>query len=118
VHGALVPPPDGVTGLERIQLDGDNDPEAAESLRTGMTHYGFSDGAEELLLRSMGPEYHLVVHGHDRVEDGWCASGEKGMLLCSSFGARRAAKSYLHLDLSRRYRSVGELATAIRLLYS
>jgi hypothetical protein len=49
------------------------------------------------------------VHGHDREESGYARTAERALLLCSSFGAVRARKAYLALDLSRRYQSLDEL---------
>jgi hypothetical protein len=94
--------------LEALRYDGSRDPVLAST----MSWYGYADGSDEALLERMardGGRYELVVHGHDREERGYGPSGARGLLLCSSFGATRARKAYLRLDLGRRYRGPSEL---------
>jgi hypothetical protein len=109
-HGA--PHPGTADEYERIDYAGGNDARSMELLRATMTRYGFSEGEDlEVLARLSTPEtpYHLLVQGHDREELGYCANGEAALLLCTSFGARRAYKTYLWLDRARRYRSLADL---------
>jgi Calcineurin-like phosphoesterase len=114
-HGALTG--GGVADIERIRYSGQIDSDAFEILRAAMTHYGYSEGADAALLEKLGAPYSVIVHGHDREEDGFSPSGARALLLCTSFGARRETKSYLWLDPRRRYASPGELETAIRRLW-
>jgi hypothetical protein len=106
-HGAMAPAFWHPAELETITWDSRH-----EVLRTTMSHYGYSDGNDVELLERMGRDggrYDLVVHGHDREESGWAATGERALLLCTSFGAVRARKAYLRLDLARRYESLAAL---------
>jgi len=99
-HGALGAGLDGPADLEAIEYAGPNPDRAAELLHTGMTRYGFAPGEDERLLERLGApgEYRVLVHGHDRDEDGWSATGARAALLCTSFGARRSRKAYLVLE--------------------
>jgi hypothetical protein len=103
-HGALAvrAPAD----LDRVRYQGPLDAAAADVRDSGMFHYGFSDGADAITLRALSDPaapYSLVVHVHDRDENGWSHSGESALLLCTSFGARRSHKTYLWLTPTRRY---------------
>ncbi len=51
----------------------------------------------------------MLVHGHDREEEGFAVAGAAALLLCTSFGARRDRKTYLWLDLAPRYRSLADI---------
>jgi Calcineurin-like phosphoesterase len=114
-HGALGAELDGPEDLEAIDYAGKNQGRAAELLHTGMTRYGFAPGEDERLLERMGApgEYRVLVHGHDREEDGWAASGERAGLLCTSFGARRERKAYLLLE--RRLDGLGDVRDGVEL---
>jgi hypothetical protein len=88
------------------------------ALSSAMMRYGFCHGEDvELLARLSDPgcELTVLIHGHDREEDGYAPSGSAAMLLCTSFGARRARKSYLWLDRARRYPSLASLREGIEL---
>jgi hypothetical protein len=73
-----------------------------------MTHSGFRPGGDVALLEQLSdpgsPPYQLILHGHDRDEEGFSPTGEAALLVCTSFGARRERKTYVWLDGSRRYR--------------
>jgi hypothetical protein len=112
-HGALAGDP---ADIERIRYDGDNDERAHELLRAAMTHYGYTEGDDVKLLDALGPPYSVIVHGHDRDENGHSPSGERALLLCTSFGARQERKAYLWLE--RRYDGVRDLESAIRYLWA
>jgi hypothetical protein len=112
-HGALAGDP---AGIERIRYEGDNDARAHEILRAAMTHYGYTEGDDVKLLAALGPPYSVIVHGHDRDENGHSPSGERALLLCTSFGARQERKAYLWLE--RRYDGVRDLESAIRYLWA
>lgn len=110
-HGA--PFPAAVADFERTRYRASDD-----LLQSAMMRYGFARGEDvELLSRLSEPgcELSVLVHGHDREEDGFCPSGTAGLLLCTSFGARRARKSYLWLDRAQRYPSIAALRDGIEL---
>jgi hypothetical protein len=117
-HGAPIPA--SVAEFERTRYRRTDPPDGAASdvLRSAMTRYGFCRGEDaELLARLSEPgcELRVLVHGHDREEEGYYATGEAAMLLCTSFGARRARKSYLWLDRATRYSSLAALRDGIEL---
>lgn len=114
-HGA--PIPGAVADFERARF---RDPDGADNgvLQSAMMRYGFRRGEDvELLAQLSDPQCELavLVHGHDRDEDGYSPSGTAGLLLCTSFGARRARKSYLWLDRARRYGSIAALREGVEL---
>jgi len=114
-HGAPIPA--SVAEFERTRFD----PAAGADnsvLSSAMVRYGFCHGEDvELLARLSEPgcELAVLIHGHDREEDGFAPSGSASMLLCTSFGARHARKSYLWLDRAQRYPSVAALRDGIEL---
>lgn len=102
--------------LERVRFSGGDD--ARELLHAALNRYGFDNGEDlELLARLSedGTPYRVLIHGHDRQEDGFARSGTAALLLCTSFGARRSAKTYAWLDLGRQYASVADLRDGIEL---
>jgi Calcineurin-like phosphoesterase len=58
----------------------------------------------------------FVVYGHDVVNDGYERIGAEQLCLSTSFGLFDAHKTYLRLDLSRRYRGVEELREGVELM--
>jgi hypothetical protein len=114
-HGAPIPA--SVDDFERTRFRRAGRP-ADDVLHSAMTRYGFCRGEDaELLARLSGPgcELAVLVHGHDRDEEGFDNSGDAALLLCTSFGARRARKSYLWLDRGRRYASLAALRDGIEI---
>jgi hypothetical protein len=113
-HGA---PPDEIE--DGAQIDAMDRRGGKESFVDDLLwSYGFGPrGGRNFLDRIAGPgeRYDLIVHGHDRELDGGATSGAHGYLLCTSFGARRAKKAYLLLDLTRRYRSAADLREGIEI---
>ncbi|HEY0190444.1 MAG TPA: hypothetical protein VGC42_04930, partial [Kofleriaceae bacterium] len=90
-HGA--PTPAGVADFERARYA--SGLASSGVMQSAMTRYGFNAGEDLALLARLsepGCELGLLVHGHDREEDGFCANGDAALLLCTSFGARRARK--------------------------
>jgi hypothetical protein len=84
-----------------------------ELLHSAMNRYGFYNGEDEALLAALSDEqcrYSLLLHGHDREEEGHAPSGAAALLLCTFFGARQARKTYAWLDLARRYDSLAALS--------
>jgi hypothetical protein len=58
--------------------------------------------------RDAGHRLTMILHGHDRDEVGWFTEG--GNQLCPViFGAPRAQRRYLRLDLGVQYRSLADL---------
>jgi Calcineurin-like phosphoesterase len=109
-HGAPVPAT--VEELDRLRYRGNADPRSAMLMRSAMTRYGFHDGEDVELLGQLsepGQAYGVLVHGHDREETGYAPNGEAALLLCTSFGAQRARKTYAWLDRAARYRSLADL---------
>jgi hypothetical protein len=114
-HGAPIPA--AVADFERARYRVTEGTSSAV-LQSAMVRYGFSRGEDvELLARLSEPgcELSVLVHGHDREEEGFTPTGKAALLLCSSFGARRARKSYLWLDRARRYASLADLRDGIEL---
>lgn len=114
-HGA--PFPASVAEFERTRFDPSFGPDN-DVLQSAMVRYGFCHGEDvELLARLSEPgcELSVLIHGHDRDEDGFAPSGSAAMLLCTSFGARHARKSYLWLERGRRYASLAALREGIEL---
>jgi hypothetical protein len=68
------------------------------------------------LSGSEGPALHLVVFGHEVVNDGFNRVGDEQLVLSSSFGLRNAHKHYLELDLAGSYRSTADLVLGRELL--
>jgi hypothetical protein len=114
-HGAPIPA--SVAEFERTRYQR-SDGARNDVLGSAMARYGFCRGEDrELLARLSEPgcELRVLVHGHDREEEGFYASGDAALLLCTSFGARRARKTYLWLDRAQRYPSVAALRDGIEL---
>jgi hypothetical protein len=118
-HGAMSGPLSCAKELETIRYAGANTPNGEALLRATMTHYGYTDGGDERLLNALSepgrPSYQLLVHGHDRDEEGFAKTGTRAALLCSSFGARRERKAYLWLDLGQRYHGPEDLRDGLEL---
>lgn len=91
-------------------------------VQSAMFHYGHDEATARTTLAALSTEsarYTLIVHGHDREEEGWVATTPCSALLCTSFGARQNRKAYLQLDLSRRLEGAASLreGVEIRRLY-
>jgi Calcineurin-like phosphoesterase len=114
-HGAPIPA--SVAEFERTRYRR-SDGAPNDALSSAMVRYGFCRGEDlELLSRLSEPgcELRVLVHGHDREEEGFYPSGDAALLLCTSFGARRARKTYLWLDGARAYPSRAALRDGIEL---
>jgi hypothetical protein len=113
-HGAPIPA--SVADFEAARFAGAS--ASSDVLASAMVRYGFCRGENvELLARLSEPgcELGVLVHGHDREEEGFHPNGPAALLLCTSFGARRARKSYLWLDRAQRYASLAALRDGIEL---
>ncbi|HEU4729133.1 MAG TPA: metallophosphoesterase [Kofleriaceae bacterium] len=114
-HGAPVPA--SVAEFEQVRFDGSGGP-SSDVLHSAMVRYGFCRGEDtELLVRLSEPgcELHVLVHGHDREEEGYYPTGAAALLLCTSFGARTPRKTYLWLDRATRYTSIAALRDGVEL---
>jgi len=114
-HGAPIPA--SVADFERTRFSR-TDGAANDVLHSAMTRYGFCRGEDVELLAKLsepGCELAVLIHGHDREEEGFYPTGPAALLLCTSFGARRARKSYVWLDRGRRYASLAELRDGVEL---
>jgi hypothetical protein len=104
-HGA--PSPATPADFEHMTYDGRHATGDRAPLISAMSRYGFDRGEDVALLDQLsepGCALDLIVHGHDREEEGFFATGEAALLLCTSFGARRSRKSYLWLERGQRYK--------------
>jgi hypothetical protein len=112
-HGS---PDDSLRDLEQLDAlslePGENDVEGQRVLRSLLTSYGqqaeVTDRLLATLARETGLELTLVVHGHDRDEEGYFE--ENGNQVCPVlFGAPRESKRYLRLDLGAHYGGPADL---------
>ncbi len=93
-------------------------PEHWRLLHSLLTSYGQQREETERLLRVVRasvPGVRLVVHGHDRDPAGYFTEGGNQLCLVA-FGAPRAHKRYLRLDLAARYQRVEDLREGVELL--
>lgn len=110
--------------LQRFEdLDGvrlvprDNDPYRRHLLATFLGSYGQRDEVTARLLGRVSASavpVSLVIHGHDRDEEGYFTGGER-QVCPVIFGAPRSHKRFLLLDLSARYSSAGELREGLEI---
>lgn len=115
-HGAPIPA--SVSDFEDTRFHRPDATSSNDVLHSAMARYGFCRGEDlELLARLSEPgcELRVLVHGHDREEEGFYPSGTAALLLCTSFGARRARKTYLWLDRAQHYASLAALRDGIEL---
>lgn len=108
-----------VAALDAIPLElREASPEGRGVLRTLLTSYGQSDATARQMLgqvsRAGGWDLQVVVHGHDRDERGFFHEGTT-QVCPVLFGAPRAAKRYLQIDLGARYRQASDLRDGIEL---
>jgi hypothetical protein len=68
------------------------------------------------LLASVGQSNGVVIHGHDVVDEGYEAGSSHHLCVSTSFGLYNPLKTYVRLDLSRRYRTVDDIRPGIELL--
>lgn len=94
-----------------------------ELLSSMLNSYGqkkeITDKVLKAISRCTGFDLSILVHGHDRDEEGWFAEG--GNQLCPViFGAPNEKKRYLEIDLHYCYRSLNDLRPdiEIRKLYN
>lgn len=90
----------------------------SRALRTLLTSYGQSaDTTKGMLAQvsaSAGLDLRVVVHGHDRSETGFFYEG--GNQVCPLFGAPRAEKRFVLLDLGARYERAEDLRDGVEIV--
>lgn len=112
-HGSPDDSLDDPARLDRLSLvPGENTPADARVLESLLTSYGQQAEVTQRLLAALSPRVGfplaLVIHGHDRDEEGYFVEG--GNQICPViFGAPRESKRYLRLDLAARYRGPDDL---------
>jgi hypothetical protein len=121
-HGS---PDDALTNLDDLNEvkipPAGNGAYQSHLLDSFLNSYGQREEVTARLLARLsegGPRLQLVVHGHDRDENGYFTEG--GNQVCPVlFGAPREKKRFLLLDLAGCYQSVGDLREGkeIRTLY-
>jgi hypothetical protein len=68
-----------------------------------------ADEAKALLRVTTGDGEGAVIYGHDIAAAGYDVAGSEQMCISSSFGVFDRCKTYLRIDLAKRYRSVHDL---------
>jgi hypothetical protein len=112
-HGSPGPALTDLRELDSVELDV-REASAKDSalLSTVLRSYGQKPEDTDRMLSSVGSrlglDLRVVIHGHDRDEEGFFAEG--GNQLCTVlFGAPDENKRYLELDLGARYEGVSDL---------
>lgn len=105
--------------LDDVPLElGALSPDQARVLQTILTSYGQPDATCRRMLeglsRELGFPLSVVVHGHDRDEAGWFREGAH-QVCPVLFGAPRAQKRYVRLDLRARYPGAAALRDGIEI---
>lgn len=98
-------------------LPRDNDPYHRHLLATFLCSYGQRDEISARLLARVSATavpVSLVIHGHDRDEEGFFASGAR-QACPVIFGAPREQRRYVLLNLSSRYRCAADLRDGVEI---
>lgn len=96
----------------------ENDVYRRHLLDTFTRSYGQSEAVVGRLLATVSATavpVTLVIHGHDRDEAGYFIASGARVICPVLFGAPRAAKRYVQLDLAARYASAGDLRDGIEI---
>lgn len=119
-HGAAGVPPDDLTLLQNLRFDSRVLADRAV-MNSAMCSYGQDDATMRRFLDVMGElvesRLDVLVHGHDRDEDGWYTEGPH-QACPVIFGAHDDRKTYLDLDLSRRVGTADELEQYLHRIHS
>ena len=103
--GLLLQHPEQINTLNYESLE----PKDYRLLKEILTSYGQSNRTTSQMLQNMslstGLELKLVVHGHDRDENGWFTE-EGNQLQPVIFGAYKETKRYLEINLAGSYLTV------------
>jgi hypothetical protein len=105
--------------LDGLELRaGANGPAGERLLASILESYGQPAEVSARMLAQVGArhglELGLVVHGHDRDEEGWFVD-DSNQLCPVLFGAPPANKRYLELDLGARYRGAADIRDGVEL---
>ena len=119
-HGSPDPTLRDLRQLDTLPLVlADQTAEQRRLLQTLLCSYGQSDDVSRQMLAcvssTLGHDLRIVIHGHDRDEAGFFIEGEH-QLCPVIFGAPRAHKRWVRLDLSARYPSARALRDGIEIL--
>ena len=110
-HGSPDPGLFALADLDRVRVPPETEREHALIASVVQAYGQPGPAAADVLARASQDAGHaltMIVHGHDRDEVGWFTEG--GNQLCPViFGAPRAQKRYVRLDLGVRYRSLTDL---------
>lgn len=105
--------------LDGVRLDPrDNDPYRRHLLASFLGSYGQRDEVSARLLARVSATavpVSVVIHGHDRDEEGWFTSGAH-QCCPVLFGAPRENRRYVRLDMSAQYGSTADLRDGVELL--
>lgn len=98
--------------LDEVSLNPkDNDDYQRHLLHTFLNSYGQPSPVTARFLENISTtdiRLSLVIHGHDKGEEGWFAEG--GNQICIGiFGALRECKRFVKLDLASHYRSTDDI---------
>jgi hypothetical protein len=119
-HGS---PSDLLVDLARLDglslVPAENGPAGERLLLSILQSYGQPREVSARMLQQVGArhglELGLVVHGHDKDEEGWFAESDN-QLCPVLFGAPPGKKRYLRLDLAARYRGAADIREGVELL--
>lgn len=117
VHGAPRATEPDLDAFEELDYGGFQECDVSSMIEAGTlgsllwARAADTEQARELLTATSldGEPNAFVAYGHDVVREGFEKIGDEQLCLSTSFGCDDANKYYLRLDLSRRYRCVGDL---------
>ncbi len=118
-HGVPGEPLQGLAALDAIDPELPRDESERRILETLLWSYAQTDAVAARMLQRLsrpGLALTISVHGHDRDESGFVSEGAH-QACPVLFGAPRAAKRYLRLDLAARYQSVRDLREGVEILH-
>jgi hypothetical protein len=120
-HGAPKATEPTIEDFERLSYRGRDS--ATFGMLTGSTlgallwaRSATSEEAKALLRVTTGNGEGAVIYGHDIAASGYEAAGREQICVSSSFGVFDPCKTYLRIDLSKRYRSVNDLRPGYEIL--
>lgn len=119
-HGSPDDSLTSLTALDDVPLElGAMRPSQSRMLRSLLTSYGQPKDVTALMLanvsRAHALDLRVVVHGHDRDEEGYFREGDN-QVCPVIFGAPREKKRYLRVDLSGRYEDADALRDGIEIV--
>ncbi len=119
-HGAAAVAPEDLTLLENLRFDSRQLADRAV-MNSAMCSYGQDDetmrGFLDIMGGLVGVPLNVLVHGHDRDEDGWYTEGPH-QACPVIFGALHDRKAYLELDLDGEYSEAEALTNCVRRIHS